>query len=169
MTKEDKQAYLKAYYVANRDRLIENMRRRREVSKDADNAARRERYASDPAVRERAITSATVTRLANPEKVRSRHKAWSHSNPERIATYRHRRRAHKQNNGGTYTVEEWDALVERFGNRCLCCGAQNVQLTADHIVPLSKGGSNFIENIQPLCFSCNSSKRVKIVDYREIT
>jgi 5-methylcytosine-specific restriction protein A len=38
-------------------------------------------------------------------------------------------------------------------------------LEADHVVPLTKGGSNDISNIQPLCGTCNRRKFVNIVDY----
>lgn len=34
-------------------------------------------------------------------------------------------------------------------------------LTADHIVPLSRGGTNTWDNLQALCLSCNSAKKAK--------
>jgi 5-methylcytosine-specific restriction endonuclease McrA len=53
-------------------------------------------------------------------------------------------------------------------NQDAYCAAQepDITLTADHVVPLSRGGANDIGKIQPLCGSCNSRKHTKIVDYR---
>jgi 5-methylcytosine-specific restriction endonuclease McrA len=41
----------------------------------------------------------------------------------------------------------------------LCCGEAK-PLTVDHVVPVSKGGSNDISNIQPLCLECNDRTEV---------
>jgi hypothetical protein len=48
-------------------------------------------------------------------------------------------------------------VFARDGHRCLRCGALD-DLTIDHIIPVSQGGTHRIENLQTLCGSCNSAK-----------
>jgi len=85
--------------------------------------------------------------------------------PERNAIIHSRRRARLTKAGGSYTPEQWKALIERCDYKCLAC--QSVEhLTADHVVPVKLGGSSDISNIQVLCQSCNSKKHTKIIDYR---
>lgn len=60
---------------------------------------------------------------------------------------------------GTHTKKEWMTLIEEFEHRCLRCG--NVPedgLTKDHIEMIARGGSDTIDNIQPLCRQCNSAQ-----------
>jgi 5-methylcytosine-specific restriction endonuclease McrA len=68
--------------------------------------------------------------------------------------------------GEHFTEEEWAALVDSCGGECLSCGTPHEPLTVDHIVPLSLGGSNAIQNIQPLCEVCNNLKGAAVRDYR---
>ncbi len=42
-------------------------------------------------------------------------------------------------------------------NKCRYCGATE-NLTYDHKIPIIKGGSDDLKNIQVLCFRCNSMK-----------
>jgi 5-methylcytosine-specific restriction endonuclease McrA len=86
-------------------------------------------------------------------------------NPEVFKAIKNRRRTAKTKAGGSFTAAEWKALCKKYGNRCLACGKKR-KLTADHVIPVSKGGSSNISNIQPLCGPCNSSKRDKTLDYR---
>lgn len=51
-------------------------------------------------------------------------------------------------------------LIERDGYVCVKCGALK-NLSIDHIVPLSAGGGDSLENLQILCKSCNSRKGAK--------
>ncbi len=89
-----------------------------------------------------------------------------HINTDKAHTAR--RRALKAQAKGKFSSQEWSELKARYNFSCLCCGRSepDIRLTVDHVVPLLKGGTNYIDNIQPLCFSCNSRKHSKIVDYR---
>jgi hypothetical protein len=68
---------------------------------------------------------------------------------------------------GSHTFEEWQELKKKFNYTCPCCGKSEpeINLTEDHIIPLSKNGTDLINNIQPLCLICNISKHTKIVQY----
>jgi 5-methylcytosine-specific restriction endonuclease McrA len=76
----------------------------------------------------------------------------------------HRRR---KSASGSHTFDEWQTLKAQYDWKCPCCGKREpeISLSQDHIVPLSKGGSDNIENIQPLCLRCNITKHTKIIKY----
>jgi 5-methylcytosine-specific restriction endonuclease McrA len=66
---------------------------------------------------------------------------------------------------GRHSVEQWEALVDFCEAKCTKCGTPGV--VKDHIVPIYKGGSDAIENLQPMCEPCNSRKGSDTVDFRK--
>ena len=59
---------------------------------------------------------------------------------------------------GRHTHDQWVLLLAVCEHVCVRCFAEGISLEKDHIMPIAWGGSDGIENIQPLCASCNSSK-----------
>lgn len=51
----------------------------------------------------------------------------------------------------------WGEKLTACDNRCAHCDKRE-PMTIDHILPFSKGGGMNIENLQPLCLSCNCRK-----------
>lgn len=89
-----------------------------------------------------------------------------------LLVFAHRRRARLLGAGGEFTTEQWKALLASY-DQCPMCRrpwaaippnpSGGAVATADHVVPLARGGSNDISNIQPLCYSCNSKKGTKLM------
>lgn len=79
-------------------------------------------------------------------------------------TYKVRRKELTLKNGGGHTLGEWENLKAQVNWYCIACGKQEpeIKLTKDHIIPIIRGGSSNIENIQPLCGPCNSRKNDKV-------
>jgi hypothetical protein len=66
--------------------------------------------------------------------------------------------------------EEWLPLrwsiLQRDGFYCSYCGVEgelNARWCVDHIIPLSRGGTNDPENLTACCFPCNSSKSDRLL------
>ncbi len=89
------------------------------------------------------------------------------SHPKYNSYMARRRQLRKLNAEGSHTFEEWELLKKQYNYTCLCCkkSEPEIKLTEDHIIPLIKKGSDYIDNIQPLCILCNSKKNIKIIKY----
>jgi len=133
---DQRKQYGKDYYDANRDRLLA-------ASKDL-----RAIKAEDPAWREK-------ERARN----RERHK----KNPEEKRSYVRKRRAMIRGAEGRHNAKDIARLLEAQKHRCVYCPtdlrAEGYEV--DHIVALSRGGSNWPSNLQILCKPCNRSKWCK--------
>ncbi len=64
--------------------------------------------------------------------------------------------------GGKIYCFQVHMLIKEQGGCCAGCLCKNNNLSVDHIIPVSKGGDNQLENIQMLCNSCNARKRDKM-------
>ena len=111
--------------------------------------------------------------IMNKEYLTAYRKHYNNINKEKLTEYNSIRRANERakKNGNTdkLTIKDWRKLKTDYNYTCVCCAKQEpeIKLTLDHIIPLSTGGRNIFDNIQPLCNSCNTKKHCKATDYRQ--
>lgn len=77
-----------------------------------------------------------------------------------------RRRILEWKAGDPITEEIRKGVFKRDGEMCRKCGSKE-RLSIDHIRPLFWHGSNDADNLQALCVSCNSSKAIKSINFRD--
>lgn len=155
------------WYFKNKERLNAKGRVWNQENREAHRVAahawslrnpeRRRQIARDYEARMRAKDPTRTRRMLREDRDR---------NPDRWREYRRNRRARKAGAPGTFTEQEFRLLCDQYGNRCLACGRTDVRLVPDHVITFAQGGTNWITNIQPLCFKCNSAKYTKSTDYR---
>ena len=158
--KQKAKEWNKQYYALNRDALIERAKEYRESEHGAEVTRQ---YRRRPDVMEKQRKRVAI--YLNTDRGRQKTREWKNTNKDVINNATQRRRNNRRGNGGEYTKQQWKELVELCKYRCVCCG-DGCDLTVDHIIPVSLGGNSYISNIQPMCLSCNSSKQIKIIDYR---
>lgn len=169
-----RKCYGRVYYRRNARKILDGNKRWRDRNLDKVKAGEKKRYEKNGEAMRAAQRKRSEMRRAenneyarryrtlNAEKVHAAISKWVKSHPDRMAEYTATRRARKRVALGSHTQAEWEAVCKKQGGRCARCH-QEKPLTRDHIVPLSKGGSDYIINIQGLCKSCNSSKRAALV------
>jgi 5-methylcytosine-specific restriction endonuclease McrA len=55
------------------------------------------------------------------------------------------------------TADQWIAIQTAWGG-CAYCGASDVSLQRDCVLPISRGGRYTLANVVPACRRCNASK-----------
>ena len=160
--KDGKQSYCKVCQTAKRNKWADD---NREWCRERGREPSRQNYAKN---RERYLAWHRQHYLKNKDRILARNKAWAAANPDKVRVLSlagtNRRKVRQLQCEGSHTNEEWIALIESCGSLCVCCHEQK-PLSKDHIIPLVKGGSDYIENIQPLCRECNSAKRDRVIDF----
>lgn len=91
----------------------------------------------------------------NPEKNAASYKNWAKANPTKVRSISQRRRLREKGNQ-IFEILPRD-MKRLYASPCFYCGKTG-KMTADHVIPVSRGGAQSIGNLVPACPSCNFSK-----------
>ena len=102
-------------------------------------------------------------RANNRERQRDLARKARANNRERYRNYSRNRNARKRHNGGILTVNDIQLQYVAQDGMCFWCSSPVEQTYhADHVIPLSRGGTNTPDNIVISCPFCNQSKSDKL-------
>lgn len=172
------------YIVANREKVNEGKRKRRNSDKERErrksnrNAISHNNHNYYMANRETILERQRLRRYNRagkiqehitytPEEKRARWREKSRlrrlNNPEAERAKTHRYRARKRNAKGSYTAQDIHLIRENQRNKCWWCGKSlEGGYHIDHRIPLARGGSNDPSNLVLTCAPCNLSKQDKL-------
>lgn len=101
----------------------------------------------------------------NRKEVAEKAKLYREKNKVFLLPNRSNQRAKKIGVSGKISMNEWKSALSLTNFMCISC-EDALADTIDHVIPLSLGGTNTYDNIQPMCLRCNLKKGRRQVDFR---
>jgi len=143
---DKRKGYNALYYREHAEQIKEHSRRySREHPRLEQNRERSRRY-----------------RLKYPDRVKASHARQYAKHPERWTAYVHNRRTALCDI--KLTVDILNEVIAASNGVCPYCGEPFEDGHIDHIIPVSKGGTNDRENLIYCCAFCNMSKHDKLLE-----
>jgi 5-methylcytosine-specific restriction endonuclease McrA len=153
--------YMAIWQEINKDLIAAKRKADYELNRESV-LAKQKLYQARPDIQPRILAKAIRWQQENPERHNEKVAAWKAANPATVSANRAKRRARVLGAEGSHTKEEALALLEAQGYFCNnpYCEADLINVTPhlDHIVSLTRGGSNYASNLQWLCEPCNMRK-----------
>jgi flagellar biosynthesis GTPase FlhF len=146
---EKRKAVIKRYLENNPENRKKSVKKYLENSREKQRRdSKKYRELNAERLREKQREAARLVRKNHPEK--KREQEW-------------RRRVRKANAEGNHNINDVNELYIKQKGRCFHCEKElNGVYHEDHWIPLSRGGSDWIDNIRLLCPFCNLSKKDKL-------
>lgn len=155
-----REASLRHYYAHHEENKARNREKLKAIrDRDPEYFRLKDRARlAQPARRAACKARAAAWYAANTARALANCAAWRKANPEKWTATINNRQARLRAAPGQFTESEWIDRVVEFGHACAYCLRSDTALTVDHVIPIVRGGANWIDNIIPACMRCNKSK-----------
>ena len=153
-----------AYRRSHLEKRTEAERRYKRANRDKCNALLRawRKKNPDKVNSESTRASKRAWKKRNADKVQQDRREFMRTHPEKVAEYNRNRRARRLNSEGAHTDKDVQLIFKHQHGKCYYCKCELGLYHVDHVIPLSRGGSNGPENIVLACAHCNSTKNNKM-------
>jgi len=173
---DQEKAYLTVYREQNKGRIKEKVAEYNSVHRETIRERQAARYIAhanerDEEYKAKHAACARKSYHLHPERALRYAKFYAHTPQGRLSKKRtDARRKALLRGGGHIDMRGFTEKCAELNWTCQLCGKQlsPQDVTMDHIVPISRGGTNDLYNLQPLCMSCNAKKGARTMEEAKV-